>query len=483
MRKFMIVYGECSCLEKRAVETISQTLSDYVSYAIPAVCADCVKEYELSENSIILTGTEKSNKILAELAEKGVYKPCRENEGYSIKITENIFGSDNQMIIIAGADERGALYGAVDFGAYNIPYAENTHCQKKYFRDVFKEDEFPEFESVSHPKTPNRGLWTWGHVIYDYRGYIRNMVRLKMNTLIIWNDYVPINIDDVIDEAHSYGISVYLGFSWGWNEAREDVGRSLDISDAELLEKISNGVVENYKNNYMTHNIDGVYFQSFTETNNTSVNGVVIAKCVVDMVNTTAQKIYELKPDIKLMFGLHANSVSEKLEYIKETDERVMIVWEDCGAFPYTYSAYTIDEFDAAYSLTGKIAALRSKNELFGVVLKGMTSLHWPDFEHQAAPFVMGDFSPEFIKKRTEEKRKNWKYVNAYWLKNMKYAADTIRLINQTNKNATITGLVEDGMFESQIMAPVAIFAELMWDSSQDINEMLTKIMLRKDVE
>lgn len=483
MRKFLIIYGAYDGLEKRAVEMVSETLSDYVSYAVPAKSAENIEKSQLEEYNVVLIGTLKSNCLLAGLAADGVFKPCAEAEGYSIKVTKSIFNKDAQMIIISGYDEHGTLYGAVDFGAYNIPFAENTHCQRKYFRDIFKEDEFPEYECVSAPKTPNRGLWTWGHVVYDYRGYIKNMVRLKMNTLIIWNDFVPINIDDVISEAHSYGVEVYLGFSWGWNEAREDVGLKLDISDSGLLEKICTGVVENYKENYMPHNIDGIYFQSFTETDSTSVNGVVIAKCVVDIVNATAKRLYEITPALKLMFGLHANSVKEKLEYIKNTDDRIMIVWEDCGAFPYTYSAYNVENFDEAYSLTEKIATLRGNNDLFGVVLKGMTSLHWPEFEHQTAPFVMGEFSPEFIKKRTEEKKKNWKYAESYWIQNVDYVADIVRLINKSNPKATITGLVEDGMFESQITMPVAIFGELMWNSEQNTKAMLTKIMLRKDVK
>ena len=39
-----------------------------------------------------------------------------------------------------------------------------------------------------------REMWTWGYVIYDYKGFVDNMVKCKLNTLIVWNDYLPLNI-------------------------------------------------------------------------------------------------------------------------------------------------------------------------------------------------------------------------------------------------------------------------------------------------
>lgn len=48
---------------------------------------------------------------------------------------------------------------------------------------VFKrESPLPDFELNSRPAVKNRGIWTWGHVIYDYRSFIDNMVMLKLNT-------------------------------------------------------------------------------------------------------------------------------------------------------------------------------------------------------------------------------------------------------------------------------------------------------------
>ena len=108
-----------------------------------------------------------------------------------------------------------------------------------------------EYELVEKPKIKQRGLWTWGYVIYDYKKYIDNMVTLKFNTLIIWNDYLPVNIRDVISYAHENGVKIYLGFSWGWDT-------SCGERDAILhTDEISQNVVNTFEKEYLNLDCDG----------------------------------------------------------------------------------------------------------------------------------------------------------------------------------------------------------------------------------
>ncbi len=76
---------------------------------------------------------------------------------------------------------------------------------------VFKrESPLPDFELNSRPAVKNGGIWTWGHVIYDYRSFIDNMVMLKLNTVTIWNDFLPKNARKKwIDAADRYEISLF----------------------------------------------------------------------------------------------------------------------------------------------------------------------------------------------------------------------------------------------------------------------------------
>lgn len=479
--KFKLVYGSFSGFEKKATELISEGLSEYLDYPLPVIDAKVVKDEDLKDFNIIVIGTEKNNRVLKSLLAGGIYEDNKNNEGYSIKVTKSVFNPDAQMIIISGADENGVVYGAVDFLSYYIPYAENTNDHTKYFNRIFKGEELKEYASISSPSIKQRGIWTWGHVIYDYKNYIKNMVRLKMNTLIVWNDYVPVNIDEIINEAHANGMKIYLGFSWGWNEARPENG-GLNIADEVALKKITDVIVENYEKEYSKLDIDGIYFQSFTETPESENNNIVIAERVVKLVNQTAEKFFEKDPDILLMFGLHATSVSEKLEYIEKTDKRIMIVWEDCGAFPYAYTPNKVEGFEETLEFSERIAKLRGADDKFGIVSKGLVCLDWVSFRHMPGSFVMGHQSESFIEKRAEEKKKLWKYVNAYWIKNAKYAYDMVKLLKEANENTMITALIEDGMFEEQIYFGAALYAEMMWDAENSVDELVLKTALRKDI-
>ena len=48
-----------------------------------------------------------------------------------------------------------------------------------------------------------------------------------------------------------------------------------------------------------------------------------------------------------------------------------------------------------------------------------------------------------------------------------------------TKGNTSIYALVEDGMFEENIMYPVALFSEMLWDTDTDIKDMIHQVSLR----
>ena len=478
---FKLIYGNSFGLEEKATELISQALSEYLDYPLPVQSAREDHSEALQGWNLILAGTLMSNPLLRQLAEKGAFQQPMQPEGYSLKVMQSPFDPDAQLILVAGYDERGVLYGAADFAAFYIPWAESTNDHMHYFRKIFRDEALPEYSRVSAPAIRHRGIWTWGHVIYDYIGYIKNMARLKMNTLIVWNDYVPLNIRDVIRYAHTYGVRIYLGFSWGWNEARQENG-GLNIADEAALSKITQGIIEKYEMDFSGLDMDGIYFQSFTETHSDQSNGIVIAERVTRLVNQTAEVLFAKKPDLTLMFGLHATSVSDKLDFIRRTDKRIVIVWEDCGAFPYAYTPNRIEDFERTCAFSEKIATLRGTDDAFGIVSKGQVCLDWTTFRHMKGSFVMGCQSEEFIRRRTEEKEALWKIVDAWWMGHAGYAYDMVKLLRRCNENTLITSLVEDGMLEARIHLATALFAEMLWDVQSNPEVLLLKTAMRKDV-
>lgn len=470
-KRWHLVYGSYSGISKKAIDTVYRIVSGYVSYIFTANSFESFTEEKSQEVYPIIIGTRESNPLISEFADRGIITIPEKKEGYTIKVTKSIYSNDKQMIVIAGNDENGLLYGCMDFE--NVYLAEKFYTHKHhptYFIKPF-EDEMPEYERISSPSLSQRGLWTWGHVIYDYKKYLDNMAKLKMNIITIWNDFVPVNAKDVVEYAHSLGIRVIWGYSWGW-------GEEFDISDSAQIDKWKEYAISTYKSQYAHTGGDGIYFQTFTETENDTINGVVIAAAVTKWVNTISAAMLEEYPDLEIQFGLHASSVKEKLDYIKNIDSRVSIVWEDAGAFPYAYTAGNLEGFENTISLVKEICKLRGNNEKFGSVLKGLICLDWGNFEHQRGNFILGSGYKCKAERRNTIKE-IWKYADAHWIKNADKAYEIIKLIvKETKGNAIITALVEDGLFEESIPYSVAILADMLWSDSEDIKDIMCRCAL-----
>lgn len=303
------------------------------------------------------------------------------------------------------------------------------------------------------------GLWSWGHVIYDYRGYLDNMKELGMDSVIIWNDIAPLNASDVLDYAHSLGIKVIWGFAWGWVD---NCGKNIKSIDSETVKKISDEVIEVFKNEYMDISPDGIYFQSFTELGSDYIGGLCLAEVVTDFVNATAARIYELAPDCEILFGLHATAVKNHLDKIKKTDSRIRIVWEDCGAFPYAYDPLDCENYAETEAFVEKLLHLRGENEKCGFIIKGMTTLDWSKFEYHTEPYSIGTADEEFIEQRLAEKQPKWDTIAEGWRRNFDKCSASIERLAASNSDVYVYGLVEDGMFEAKIQQPVKFLAEII---------------------
>lgn len=464
MKKFAIIHGDIKTdLQKRAIEELTSILLEATGeYPV------CFNEKDFSGGNDfkrIYIGTKESNPYIEKTTEQSNLKP----EGYCIKVKDNV-------VTIAGYDDAGVLYGVLDF--YNKYCIKNEYTDDSavYWRNFLSLDVLEDFEYSSAPTTKERGLWTWGHVIYDYRGYLHNMMKLKMNKVIIWNDFVPTNIDDIIEYAHSCNIKVVLGFEWLWDT---DCARF----DLEALEGESEKIFSKYEREYAKLALDGIYFQTFTELYTEKIGNKLIAEAATDFVNKTSALFFEKYPDLNLEFGLHAMSVEKRLDFIKKVDKRIKIVWEDCGAFPFSYIPFHVDKFDETLSLVKNISHLRGEDDNFGVVTKGLVKLDWNYFEHPLGAQCIGISSKKMKKNRIDRKENIWRYVQAGWLVNADKALAMIKeMCALKNGELSILALVEDGMFEENIMFPVALYSEMLWNCNSNIDEIMREVSLRNYV-
>ena len=370
-------------------------------------------------------------------------------------------------VFISGGSPASVMYAAFDFcDGWLKPLLERKQSSKALLNAGL-----PEFHASSRPVIGSRGVWTWGHVIYDFRRYLRAMARLKLNRVTVWNDFAPVNGRDFADYAHSLGISVIWGYSWGW-------GEDIDISDPESLERMRETVMERTES-HLSLGGDGIYFQLFTETTDEYKNGLLIAAEAVRWVNAISADLLGRWPDLKIEFGLHAISVNKHLDVIAGVDPRVTIYWEDCGGFPWWYEVADLDEETADF--TRKICRLRGGRG-YGGVLKGQTNLDWTLFEHQTGPCVIGESSDEEMELKAPL-RDGWRRGDqSSWARFGGSVLRTVSIIADECPDASLESLTEDNLIENGIPLPLALFAAACWDPRRDFGEVLAETMRRGGV-
>lgn len=464
-----------SDMAKFGLSLVQAACHEYLDYA-PMV-SDSISLSD-SDDLILLTcrnGNNCQNKELDAIAGERIPG----GEGYLVSFKEHPYVPGRRMILITSETEQGLMYGCVDFAEKYLPCAAQAHQHNPeyyYFKNPFV-DGFENTSFVSEPSLSERGLWTWGHVIYDYQAYFDNMARLKLNAVTIWNDFAPVNEREVYEYAHARGVKVIWGLSLNWDEKE-------DVSSEKALEKWAQIALKRCKKMYDRGIAGGVYVQTFTETRDDTINGQSIAENAVRWINTIYETIAAEIPGIDFRWGLHASSVLTRLDAIEKVDERIKIIWEDAGQFPYNYvPELNIPGFGDAMESTKKIAHLRGGKGA-GATLKGLCCLDWKVFKHMDGPLVIGRASKAQMEKLLPEKKRIWKYVQSHWLVNAEACREVIaEYARATGGEAALCGLVEDSLFEMKMWFPAALFAEIMWNCEKPVSELITETAQRAGVE
>ena len=482
-KRWIVVYGKYEGLQKRALNLINGAVFDLYKNYISFYKADEVCEELVKENNLIILGSIEDNCIIKEFIANGQITLPTAPQGYSIQIKDSPYNNDCQVMVICGADEHGVLYGAVDFvnkycGYIIFKVGRGDMESDEYFKTAFNK-KAPEWKFVSSPSIEERAIWTWGHCIYDYKAFFDNMVMLKLNQIVIWNDYAPINANEVVDYAHSLGIKVIWGFAWGWGV---NCNYSMGM-DEQSLTALKHEIIKKYESEYACIKGDGIYFQSCTELQKEYINGKLIAETVVNLVNDTASALLEKYPNLLIQFGLHSDSVKNRLEFIKKVDKRVMIVWENCGVFPFHSNRTdhlfndSVEPVDKTVEFTKTICRLRSNDEKFGMVVKGVCTLDWTNFHHQQKNLILGEKSKSFIENRTKEKQRILKMRQALWVRFSDYVQKIIKGVVDVRNNLNVQMVLEDGMFEKEIPLSSAVYAQLLWDCNISGEEAVCEVM------
>ena len=474
-----LVYGSLDGVEGRAAELITAETGPYLLrdpgvYATRVLPVVSAADFEDGTNvNLIVLGTCRDNPILRHFLKDGDVP----SNGYLVRAFAD--GARN-VAVIAGSDARNVLWGAVDFVDDAMtalrPFRGNG---LKYAVDPFYVGELwenPEgkkgrvnpYESRRSPKTKIRSVFTWGHPIDDFREYVRNLARMRINRVYLWNNEPPMNAREVVDYAHSWGIDVFWGFEWGWGTSRE---KTAEQPNGIIVDR----VLARWRDTWSKLPGDGIYFQTFTEMTTKVLGGEPVAHKAVRCVNEIASRILAERPDLRIVFGLHATSVRDHLDEIALTDPRLEILWEDTGAFPFGYWVETSPEIDDVFNRR----LIEDERHGVGIVFKWLMIQDWNHFTYQQGPYLLGVTSRRTYEDDVRIQSELWQNFTVDWAAKGARAHEIVRMIQSRGPGVELNMAAQ---LNGPIHYPAALTAELFWSADEPYETIRNRVLERRCV-
>ena len=413
-----VVYSSAEGPEGRALEVLTERMGTHLlregHLATPMVLP-------LEKDGGEEVDTKRDIIVIGRLSQNATLRKCLKVEdvpqgGYFVKTMHE---SGRNVVLLAGDTPEAVLWAVFDFLDVIAPTleAKMSGMHGRYAGMFFRGGRIPAFACRRTPQTPVRSVFSWGHVVDDYRASFREMSRARFNRAILWNDQLVVNAREVVECAHSWGVKVYWGFSWGWTLSGND-GRDLDFG------KLADDIVAEWRRKWKPMGGDGIYFQSFTETNKREIGGRSIPEAVTELVNAVAARIHTEAPDVDIVFGLHANSMKREGAgvFIAKVDPSLEILWENCGGFPFWEAEGRASSPDVEFC--DRILAL---NPSVGLAWKAQLRIDWGNYVPPAGPFVLG-CAGERIRDRDRAVTapRQWSF-DEEWIKNGANAREFIR--------------------------------------------------------
>lgn len=465
----------CDCTEglgNEAATLLSHALEEKLGREVPVFPTAAMRD--------------SAAEVLLHLSAKTGVCTTADAEEYTLDVRKE---GDRQVVTLAGKSEAALYYAVVDFLSFylpRVPFSVSKDFNLEHLFDASFERPLPEVSCTRRPAIRHRGVWTWAHCILDYRRFFTNLSLLKLNEVTLWVDEMPTNAAEVIAYAHSRGIRVFIGFSWGWGLRCTEFHINDCFDDGKVAE-FAEGVATFTREKILAASADGIYFQSFTETTENEIDGVNIAGAVTRWVSGIAERLYREFPSLEIRFGLHATSVANSLDRFVTLDRRMKIVFEDCGAFPYAYDPTRVGDFDATRDFASRAIRLCGEGR-FGCIFKGMPTLHWyrllPSgetesiFRHITEPFLLGEAGEGAVDALLAERREAWRYCQAEWVRNADYARrETEVIARKTGGNTTIQLLCEFGALEKGLFLPLLLASEILWNPSENTADLVERVM------
>ena len=290
---------------------------------------------------------------------------------------------------------------------------------------------------------------------------------MKFNEVILWNNRPPVNAREVVEYAKSWGVSVLWGYAWGWSTNCTRI----DLNDLGRLEE---DIVREWQEIWRPLGGDGIYFQSFTELTQSEIGGRSIAEAVVGLVNSVSARIRKEEPNLRIVFGLHASSVKDRLSVIDRTDKSVEILWEDMGGFPFNHGKRIDPEADERL-----VDAILAEDREVGFVFKCQLVQDWQRFAYQSGPYVLGCDSRATAEEDEATADELWRPYLADWHERERLAYNYIKHIQNARPDHPAALNIAVNMNGKMRFLP-ALVAEMFWDAGESYDKVVNRVLKRR---
>lgn len=465
-----VVYSSVEGPQGRALETLTERFGPYFlreGYLATALMLPLEKDGGdpvKGKRDMIVVGMPSENATLRGYLGAGT--TAVPSGGYLIK-TFNEKGRN--VVLIAGDTPEAVLWATFDFLDVVAPTLEGKVSSQhgRYAGMFFRAEKIPAYECRREPQTLVRSIFSWGHVVDDCRATFRELARARFNRAILWNDQLVVNARDVVACAHSWGVKVYWGFSWGWTLSGKE-GKGLDFG------KLADDIVAEWRQKWKPMGGDGIYFQSFTETKNREIGGRSIPEAVTELVNAVAARIRAEALGIDIVFGLHSNSMKREgaEEAIAKVDPSLEILWENCGGFPFWETDGKVSPPDEAFC--DRILAL---NPSVGLAWKAQLRMDWKNYVPPAGPFMLGCAGEKLLVRDRAVTVPRYASFDEDWILNGRMAYDFVRHIRAGKNPPKEFNAVAE--YNPPYGFATHCQAELFWSSEDSWEEIAKRARMR----
>ena len=467
-----VVYSSAEGPQGRALETLTKRLGPYflreghVATALVLPLERDGGEAVKGKRDLIVVGVPSENATLRRYLRSGGGTELVPSGGYLIRtLNEN----GRNIVLLAGDTPPAVLWATFDFLDVVAPQLEVPLASQhgRYAGTFFRAGKIPAYECRRQPQTPVRSIFSWGHVVDDFNATFRELARARFNRAILWNDQQVVNAREVVECAHSWGVKVFWGFSWGWTLSGKD-GNGLDFG------KLADDIVGEWRRVWKPMGGDGIYFQSFTETNKDEIGGRSIPEAVTELVNAVSKRIRAESPGTEIVFGLHSNSMKREgaAAAIAKVDPSLEILWENCGGFPFWEANGKVRPPDTAFC--DKILAL---NPLVGLAWKAQLRIDWKHYVPPAGPFMLGCAGERLLARDRAVTEPRMAAFDEDWILNGSLAHGFMRHIRAAGHPPKELNAVAE--YNPPFGFATHCQAELFWNSDDSWDEIAKRARMR----